>query len=62
MDDYRQSHLNNPADDFIIPRFKQDCMNIHLYSRKYPMTTITFGTLQLVDRLKAVGFQQEQAE
>ncbi|MBK5962749.1 DUF1640 domain-containing protein [Thiocystis minor] len=26
------------------------------------MTTITFDTLQLVDRLKAAGFAQEQAE
>ncbi len=26
------------------------------------MTTITLDTLQLVDKLKAAGFQQEQAE
>ena len=26
------------------------------------MTTITFDTLQLVDKLKAAGFQQAQAE
>jgi hypothetical protein len=26
------------------------------------MTTITFDTLQLVDKLKAAGFAQEQAE
>jgi hypothetical protein len=26
------------------------------------MTTVTFDTLQLVDKLKAAGFQQEQAE
>lgn len=26
------------------------------------MATVTFDTLQLVDKLKAAGFQQEQAE